>query len=311
MTRRSIPRDLAPTGIPTSFSDCLAKRFHYGSLILHSTNLVDRSCRQRPRAADFTIGLLRKIMTIAFNCSNCGTPIRVAETAAGRNGTCAKCGQRIVVPHRTSVESRSPNEISDDDVATWLNSSPPKTESDPLQEPSITDDADGYQLAHEDSHLPNLLNADRDEEASSKRKLSSPDRSSSTFSSDLNKLPTYAKVIGIATLATCISTLMLWPGLKPVPNYGGIVGGLLLLLTIACFVVAGWVIPVVSGTRVLKRKGYSAHWMWFGIHPLFGYLMMTVAHFLPQRHQCHNCGGFFAKNFRMCPYCGIPKGKAE
>ncbi len=76
-----------------------------------------------------------------------------------------------------------------------------------------------------------------------------------------------------------------------------------ILLSLAIIAVA-WVIPITVGIRNFRRKGYSPHWMWFGIHPLFGYIAMIVSLSIAPQKQCGNCGGYSKDNFRLCPYCG-------
>ncbi len=66
----------------------------------------------------------------------------------------------------------------------------------------------------------------------------------------------------------------------------------------------GWVAPIVLGVIMFQRKGYSPHWMWFGVHPLTGWIAALIAVFIQQRRQCHYCGGYVEANFRLCPYCG-------
>lgn len=65
-----------------------------------------------------------------------------------------------------------------------------------------------------------------------------------------------------------------------------------------------WVLPITVGILSYRRKGYSPHWMWFGIHPLGGYVAMIVALCLTARKQCSTCGNMGDQAFRICPYCG-------
>jgi hypothetical protein len=67
-----------------------------------------------------------------------------------------------------------------------------------------------------------------------------------------------------------------------------------------------WVLPIVLGVRLARRKGYSPAWMWFGIHPIGGWIAYIVFLALPARMQCINCGGFVATYFKLCPYCHEP-----
>jgi hypothetical protein len=66
-----------------------------------------------------------------------------------------------------------------------------------------------------------------------------------------------------------------------------------------------WALPIVLGVRVAKRKGYPPEWMWFGIHPVGGWVAFIVLSSLAPRIQCENCGGFVKVNFRICPHCHV------
>ena len=65
-----------------------------------------------------------------------------------------------------------------------------------------------------------------------------------------------------------------------------------------------WVLPITVGILAFRRKGYSPHWMWFGVHPLGGYIAMIVGLCLTARKQCSTCGNMGDQGFRVCPYCG-------
>ena len=48
-------------------------------------------------------------------------------------------------------------------------------------------------------------------------------------------------------------------------------------------VLALTIIPVVLGIKAAKRKGVSPHWMWFGLHPLGGWIAYLVIRSRPDR----------------------------
>ena len=88
------------------------------------------------------------------------------------------------------------------------------------------------------------------------------------------------------------------------PGAGLSVLGLFLFIMLATVaVIVGWVLPIMLGVRAARRKNYSAHWMWFGVHPLFGWIACIVLLCITPRIQCPHCGGFVTVNFRICPYC--------
>ena len=76
-----------------------------------------------------------------------------------------------------------------------------------------------------------------------------------------------------------------------------------ILLVTAVVVFVGWVLPITLGVHAARRKNYSPHWMWFGVHPILGWITCIVLLCLTPRVQCVNCGGFVTVNFRICPYC--------
>ena len=39
------------------------------------------------------------------------------------------------------------------------------------------------------------------------------------------------------------------------------------LFVFAIVIALGWIVPVYFGVKTAKSKGYSPHWMWFGIYP--------------------------------------------
>src|SRR6185295_18877289 len=37
-----------------------------------------------------------------------------------------------------------------------------------------------------------------------------------------------------------------------------------------------WIFPIAKGLKIAKAKSRSPHWMWFGIHPLGGWIALIV-----------------------------------
>ena len=84
---------------------------------------------------------------------------------------------------------------------------------------------------------------------------------------------------------------------------------LLGVVVLTVFVVVGWVLPISLGIGCAVRKMYSPHWMWFGIHPVLGWIAFIVLAVLPPRRECPACGGLIQVRFRICPYCRNPIGQ--
>ena len=76
------------------------------------------------------------------------------------------------------------------------------------------------------------------------------------------------------------------------------------LVIMALVVGFGWLVPIVCGILVYQHKGYSPHWMWFGVHPVGGWIALLVGLALRKRGRCPDCGGYVEPNFWLCPYCG-------
>jgi hypothetical protein len=68
-------------------------------------------------------------------------------------------------------------------------------------------------------------------------------------------------------------------------------------------VVVMWITPIVLGIKTAKAKGYSPHWMWFGLHPAGGWIALIMLWHLDQRPQCPTCGQFVSSSYITCPFC--------
>ncbi len=83
----------------------------------------------------------------------------------------------------------------------------------------------------------------------------------------------------------------------------GLLSVLLGLVLVGFAIFFLWVLPITLGVRCARRKNYSPTWMWFGIHPVGGWIAFLVLSCLTPRIACPNCGGYVTVNFRICPYC--------
>jgi predicted RNA-binding Zn-ribbon protein involved in translation (DUF1610 family) len=90
------------------------------------------------------------------------------------------------------------------------------------------------------------------------------------------------------------------------------------LAILAMVVVLGllWVLPIVGGLRCAKRNSISPHWMWFGIHPLGGWIAFAVicsaktervgdalVRWSSGKISCYSCGKFNSINNAHCAKC--------
>jgi hypothetical protein len=88
---------------------------------------------------------------------------------------------------------------------------------------------------------------------------------------------------------------------------------MVILLTLGCLVaiLCLWILPVVLGVKAAKRNNRSPHWMWFGIHPLGGWIAFLVLQFAPPQKCCSQCGEKVKAHAKICPYCMTPFGELQ
>jgi hypothetical protein len=61
-----------------------------------------------------------------------------------------------------------------------------------------------------------------------------------------------------------------------------------------------WVLPIIIGVKMAKKKHISPHLMWIGILPMWGLVVMTIICLLPELKVCSKCG---EKNKKYAKYC--------
>jgi len=77
-------------------------------------------------------------------------------------------------------------------------------------------------------------------------------------------------------------------------------------ILIFLFVLALWVPPIILGVRAARRKNRSSHWMWFGVHPMMGWIAFAVLASLPALKECSHCAEKVKAHAKICPYCMTP-----
>lgn len=101
----------------------------------------------------------------------------------------------------------------------------------------------------------------------------------------------WALVLGLVGIACFVSAL---PGSSDEAAGLAFMGALLI-----------WITPIVVGVKSAKSKGLSPHWMWFGVHPLGGWIAYIVVACRRGRDaMCTSCGHTWALSFGFCPTCG-------
>jgi F0F1-type ATP synthase membrane subunit c/vacuolar-type H+-ATPase subunit K len=69
------------------------------------------------------------------------------------------------------------------------------------------------------------------------------------------------------------------------------------------FIALGWVLPIWLGLRAARRNNRSGLWMWFGFHPIGGWIAFAVLTSLPALKTCTQCGEKAKSHAKICPYC--------
>jgi uncharacterized membrane protein YhaH (DUF805 family) len=72
---------------------------------------------------------------------------------------------------------------------------------------------------------------------------------------------------------------------------------------IILFVLSLWIVPIPLGIRRAKQKNRSPHWMWFGILPIYGWVVFLILSFIPAVKICPNCkekNKIYAKTCQRC-----------
>ena len=82
-------------------------------------------------------------------------------------------------------------------------------------------------------------------------------------------------------------------------SYMAVVGALIVLAIVSTL----WVLPIIWGVRLARQKGYSPAWMWFGIHPVTGWIAFAVLRSVSPLKECPRCAEKVKSHARVCPYC--------
>ena len=77
----------------------------------------------------------------------------------------------------------------------------------------------------------------------------------------------------------------------------------LLALPLVILFLFVWIYPIIKGIRVARAKKYSTAWMWFGFHPVTGWIAYSVLKSLPPLMECPRCAEKVKSHARVCPYC--------
>lgn len=72
-----------------------------------------------------------------------------------------------------------------------------------------------------------------------------------------------------------------------------------------------WIAPIFLGLKAAREKNRSPHRMWFGIHPISGWLAFLILRYVPALLECPDCGETMKAHARVCAYCLRPFRPAE
>jgi ssDNA-binding Zn-finger/Zn-ribbon topoisomerase 1 len=64
-----------------------------------------------------------------------------------------------------------------------------------------------------------------------------------------------------------------------------------------------WIVPIVLGLKAACEKGVSPHWMWFGLHPVGGWIAFAIIRRGVTRIPCPSCMKLVPATGGFCPHC--------
>jgi hypothetical protein len=64
-----------------------------------------------------------------------------------------------------------------------------------------------------------------------------------------------------------------------------------------------WIIPIRLGLKWARLRGISPKWLWFGIHPLGGWMTFLKLRFYIHRVACQECHLSVPEDSESCPHC--------
>lgn len=70
------------------------------------------------------------------------------------------------------------------------------------------------------------------------------------------------------------------------------------------FLLVIWIVCLIVGIKTAKEKSRSAHWMWFGLHPLGAIIVCIIMLTLGPLKVCPSCALKSKVFAKLCPYCG-------
>lgn len=79
---------------------------------------------------------------------------------------------------------------------------------------------------------------------------------------------------------------------------------LVVTLVIGVVALTVYVLLIVLGVTIAKRKNRSPHWMWFAIHPMGLLITLIVMACLSPLKRCPQCAQATQMYARMCGICG-------
>jgi hypothetical protein len=75
---------------------------------------------------------------------------------------------------------------------------------------------------------------------------------------------------------------------------------------ISALIILLWVGPIFVGIRAAKQKNRTAHWLWFGVHPIGALITWMVIELSPALRICPLCKGKTNASSKFCPHCSQP-----
>ena len=75
------------------------------------------------------------------------------------------------------------------------------------------------------------------------------------------------------------------------------------MAAIIIFLLVAWILSIIIGIKIAKKKNRSPHWMWFGINPMGGFVVCIILALLPPLKICSKCSNKVIADAMCCPFC--------
>lgn len=80
-------------------------------------------------------------------------------------------------------------------------------------------------------------------------------------------------------------------------------GDAILGLVVMVVLIVVWVVPIKLGVKSARQKSISPAWMWFGVHPVGGWIAYAIIRWGIRRIECPSCHNKNPLTAKFCEHC--------